>query len=331
MIRLAIVGTGHITAEVIPYVEQWGYALTALCSTPRSREKMESLCREYQIPQGFSSYAALLESGCCDAVYLGVPNHLHYDMVRQALEAGLHVIVEKPITSNIREAERLWTLAQAKGLFLFEAITTLYLPNYMQVRLWLPRLGQIKGASCQFSQYSSRYDSFRVGVTHPVFDPAKSGGALMDLNLYNLHYLMGLFGPPLEARYLPNLERGIDTSGLAVLRYEGFSATAFAAKDSTAPLSIVIQGTEGYLIQDSSPNFCLGTELHLRDGTVERVLHPVGHRMGPEFGTFARAMEEGNHPFCAEMMERTLAVCRVMTQMRLAAGLRFPADDRALP
>ena len=326
MIRLAIVGTGHITAEVIPYARQWGWDMTALCATPRSKEKMEALCAAYHIPNGFTSYPALLESGCCDAVYLGVPNHLHYDMVRQALEAGLHVIVEKPITSNITEAESLWAMARERRLFLFEAITTLHLPNYHKIRSWLPRLGEIKGASLNYSQYSSRYDSFCAGEIHPVFDPAKSGGALMDLNLYNLHYLLGLFGAPAEAHYLPNLERGIDTSGLVTLRYPGFSCSAFAAKDSVAPLSCVIQGTKGYLVQDSAPNFCLGVTLHLHDGTVEHYdCHPES-RMEPEFRAFEQAIRRGDYAFCEAMMERTLEVCRVMTAVRLEAGIRFPAD-----
>ena len=148
----------------------------------------------------------------------------------------------------------------------------------------------------------------------------------MDLNLYNLHYLMGLFGTPEEARYLPNLERGIDTSGLVTLRYQSFSASAFAAKDSTAPLSCVIQGTRGYLVQDSSPNFCLGVTLRLHDGTVERFDQHTDSRMEPEFRAFARAIAQADYGFCEAMMERTLDVCRLMTRLRLDSGIRFPAD-----
>ena len=326
MIRLGVIGTGMIAKEFLPaFVSLPEYEVRGILSTTRSLPVARALCDQWGIPCATDDFDTLCASGI-DTVYIALPNLLHRDYCVRSLERGLNVIVEKPITCRAEEAREVAALAQEKDLFLFEAITTLHLPNYHKIRTWLPRLGEIKGASLNYSQYSSRYDSFCAGEIHPVFDPAKSGGALMALNLYNLHYLLGLFGARTEAHYLPNLERGIDTSGLVTLRYPGFSCSAFAAKDSVAPLSCVIQGTKGYLVQDSAPNFCLGVSLHLHDGTVEHYdCHPES-RMEPEFRAFEGAIRRGDYAFCEAMMERTLEVCRVMTAVRLEAGIRFPAD-----
>ena len=118
--KLGIVGTGTIVEEVLPVLcEKTEISLSAICSTKRSEEKMHTLKERYHIAHGYTDYTELLASSACDTVYIALPNHLHYDYTRRALEAGKHVIVEKPITSHIGEANTLAALAKEKHLFLF--------------------------------------------------------------------------------------------------------------------------------------------------------------------------------------------------------------------
>ena len=93
-----------------------------------------------------------------------------------------------------------------------------------------------------YSQYSSRYDAFKRGEIAPAFNPEMGGGALRDLNIYNIHLLVGLFGKPHRVEYLPNVERGVDTSGILVLDYGNFKAVAIGAKDCSAEIRSTIQG-----------------------------------------------------------------------------------------
>ena len=325
--KLGIVGTGYIVKEILPLFHGWGIDPAALCGTPSSKEEVDQLCEKHQISQAFYEYDKMMSEGDIDTVYVAVPNFLHYSFVKQALEAGKNVIVEKPMTSNYREAEELATLARERNLYLFEAISTVYLPNYNKIREWLSRIGTIKIVSCNFSQYSSRYNDFRNGTVLPAFDPKKSGGALMDLNLYNLHYLLGLFGEPKAVNYLPNIERDIDTSGILTLDYENFKAVSIAAKDCAAPWSYVIQGTDGYIMQKTPANFCLEVTLHLNDGTEETFNEEPTSRLEPEFRAFDREITSGSRDFCYEMLDHSLVVSKVQTKARLDAGIRFPADE----
>lgn len=325
--KLGIVGTGQIAEEVMPQLGGWGWTAQALCGTPRSEEKVRQLCAAHNIPLAYTDYSAMLKEADVDAIYIAVPNFLHYSLAKQALEAGHHVILEKPMTSHSRETETLSILAREKGLYLFEAISTLHLPAYQKIKEWLPRLGTIKLISCNYSQYSSRYDAFRAGTVLPAFDPAKSGGALMDLNLYNLHYLIGLFGRPENVSYHANLDRGIDTSGALILNYSTFQAVSLAAKDSNAPTVYTIQGTDGYICLETPANRFNSAVLCLHDGTEERFQADHISRLEPEFRFFAREIVSGDRTKCYVQLDHSVLVSRILTEARLSAGIRFPSDD----
>lgn len=73
----------------------------------------------------------------------------------------------------------------------------------------LDQLGDIKIVECNYSQYSSRYDAFKRGDIAPAFNPKMGGGALRDLNIYNIHFVVGLFGRPKTVQYLANVEKAL--------------------------------------------------------------------------------------------------------------------------
>lgn len=324
--KLGVLGTGMIVKEFLPWLAQFpGAEVCALCSTPRSAPLAARLCEENGIPRQFTDFSAMLRE--VDTVYIAVPNLAHAEYIRAALEAGRHVIVEKPMAASAAEAEELAALAREKGLFLFEAVTTQYLENYRKIRELLPRVGTVKLVQCNFSQYSSRYDAFCAGQTAPSFDPACAGGALMDLNLYNVSYVVGLFGEPKRVNYAANVERGIDTSGILTMDYEGFKAVCIAAKDCGAPARYVIQGTKGYILQKSTANLCGAVTFHANSGAEEHFnLNGKRPRQAAEFEAFARAIDAGDQELCHRMLDTSLAVSRVLTKARQSAGIVFPCD-----
>ena len=249
--RVGITGAGMTVpwfleaAELIPEME-----IGALFA--RKEEKRKELCEKYHIPAAYDSYEKLLADESLDVLYLPLPNSLHYSFAKQALEAGKHLIMEKHLTVTYADAKELEDLAEIKGLILFEAVTNQYNPNYEKVRELLPGLGDMKIVQLNYSQYSSRYDAFKQGIVAPVFDPEKAGGALLDLNVYNIHFVTGLFGEPQSVHYYPNMERGVDTSGILILEYPSFKCSCIAAKDCGAPLSINIQGDKGCIFSHSN-------------------------------------------------------------------------------
>lgn len=324
--KLGIVGTGMIAQIVGPNLPAWGLSVEAVVGTPETIDEARGLAVRCNAAVALSMYDELLEMHDIDTVYLAVPNALHHPFGMRALEAGKHVIIEKPLSSNAREARELSSAARERGLLLFEAIATPYLPNYLRIRELLPRIGTVKLVVSSYSQYSSRYDEFRSGTTLPAFDPKKSGGALMDLGLYTFHWIMDLFGEPDGITYHANIERGIDTSGVAMLTYPSFQAVAIAAKDCSAPAINVIEGTEGFILQESPANQCTEVILRLKDGTEENYRDNPAMPWESEFRAYAQMIAALDRERCYTMLDRSLSVASAMTQARLDAGVVFPAD-----
>lgn len=326
--KLGIVGSGMIVQDfltITPYLKET--ELTAICGRKKSEAKVKDLLDKYHIKNMYISYDQFLNS-TADTVYVAVPNNLHFQFAKAALEAGKNVIVEKPFTSTYKEAVLLGELAQEKKLFIFEAITTQYLPNYKKIKELLPNLGNIKIVQCNYSQYSKRYHSFKEGHVLPAFDPQFSGGALMDLNIYNLHYVVGLFGRPKNVEYYPNLERGIDTSGILILDYETFKCTCVGAKDCKAPIANNIQGDQGCIYQNTPANVCMNFEVIMNDGTSLLVNeNNYEHRMVNEFIEFQDMIKNNMLEKCYQMLEHTLLVCEIQTMARKKAGIKFQADS----
>ncbi len=312
--KLGIVGAGMIVGDLLSFIQEIPtITLQAISSRPSDQEKLLSLQKKYGISQIYSDYNKMFENDDVDTIYIGLPNHLHYSYAKEALMSGKHVICEKPFTSNLQEFIELKEIAQQKELVLVEAITTQYLKNYLSMKEYLPKLGEIKIVECNYSQYSSRYAAFKAGEILPAFNPEMSGGALMDINLYNIHLVVGFFGSPEKVEYWANMERGIDTSGMLLLDYGDFKCVCIGSKDSTAPNAVNIQGNKGYIHMASSANviecfdYVLNKEKSIR---VDLKEHP--HRMYDEFVEFDRIIKEHDLEKVAVMLEHSEKVMNVI-------------------
>ena len=322
--KLAVLGTGKIVQEFLPMIQQvTDVELVALLSTPRSLDKAKEMQAQYHIQEVYTDYETLLGNEIFDTVYVALPNHLHYQYTKAALLQGKNVICEKPFTLNAQQLQELIQIATEKRVILLEAITNQYLNNFLQIKKDLAKLGEIKIVECNYSQYSSRYDAFKEGKILPAFDPQKGGGALMDINIYNIHFVVGLFGKPEKVQYLANIERDIDTSGILVLDYGAFKAVCIGAKDSTAQIRSVIQGTDGSIevlgATNEMPRYerRSKTEIEAVNANLDK------HRMYQEFEKFTEVIDQKDLAFALEQLNHRLTVMQVVDQTLESANLHL--------
>lgn len=322
--KLGIVGAGMIVKDfltmtpLLPEIE-----LKAITGTPHGIDNLEKLQMQYGIDRVYTDIDECLANEEIDTIYVAVPNHLHFAFAKKALEAGKNVICEKPFTLNLAELEELAELAQTKQLILLEAITNQYMMNYQKIKEAVPTLGEIKVIECNYSQYSSRYDAFKAGEVLPAFNPKFGGGALMDINIYNIHFVVGLLGAPSSVKYLANIEKDIDTSGILILNYPNTKVVCIGAKDSTATIRSTIQGTKGSVIVNGATNVLDNFDIESKAGIENFDFKQNSHRMYEEFKAFQRIIAEKDLKEAALRLQHSEEVLRVVEQALADAHIQL--------
>lgn len=313
--NLGIVGAGMIVKDFLSFTHELPeIKLEAIAA--RNIENLKNLQSIYNIKEIFTDLDECLSSPSIDTIYVAVPNNLHYSVAKKALEAGKNVICEKPFTLNYHETVELFQLAESKNLILIEAITNQYLPNYLEIKENLSQIGNIRLVECNFSQLSSRYEAFKKGIIAPVFDKNQGGGVLGDLNIYNIHFVVGLFGAPKNSEYYPNIVREVDTSGILILEYDEFKVVCTAAKDTYNNSYANIQGDKGLIkvigTLNEVPNYIIkNNEVEMK---VNKNIHK--HRMYSEFKKFIDVIDNKDFDFMKKQKEHSLVVMEIFDKSR---------------
>ncbi|QOL14059.1 Gfo/Idh/MocA family protein [Dickeya dianthicola] len=324
--KIALVGAGKIVLSCLDALKDIaGIDIAALCVRQSSLQKGEALKSHYHIHAIYTDYDAMLQDSNIDVVYLGIPNHLHFSYSHKALSAGKHVICEKPFTSNYAQLLELVTLAKSTERYLFEAITSIHTPGFDYLQTHVAEVGEIKLVQANYSQYSSRYNDYVNGIVHPAFDPAASGGALYDINLYNIYNVCALFGAPESVSYTCNKgHNGIDTSGILVMNYGKFIAVCTGAKDSASPGYLTIQGTAGYVKITDIPSVCKHVEFSKAGTLIKHDAATDKNHMIYEFEAFRDIVNAQDMSRCYELLDIALIVSKVLEQARECCGIDFP-------
>ena len=319
-LNIGILGSGMIVPVFINAAKKIeGYQIRAIWG--RNEEKLKDLKKEYKINVVYTDIKEFMADSKINAVYVALPNALHYEYAKMALTAGKHVIVEKPFTTNYKQAKEIINLAEKKKLLIFEAITTMHLPNYQTTKGLLENLGEIKYVSLNYTQYSSRYDAFKRGDIQPAFSNELAGGALMDLGIYNIHFVVGLFGKPKKVKYYPHIEEKIDTSGILIMEYPTFRAVCVAAKDCDGSSGITIAGEKGAIVSNYPANYYQSFEYKLHKQKVITINLDEEFSFSYELKEFLRMYQENDLKKCQEYNKQTLLVMDVVNMVNLNGHL----------
>lgn len=323
--KIGTIGTGFIVDTFLDAVKN-NEGVEVLSMYSRKEESARPLATKYGIQTIYTNLEDLYNDRDLEFIYVASPNSLHYQQALGALLAGKHVICEKPFTSTVKELEHLISVAKEKQLFLFEAITTIHLPNYKKMKEHIKELGQIRIIQCNFSQYSSRYDALLAGNITNVFNPEFSGGALVDINLYNIHFVMNAFGKPNTVHYFANKHpNGIDTSGIAILQYDGFIAECVGAKDTRSKTLAQIQGEKGYLYVTSTSGV-QEVEIHIGDHCETFNLQDSKNNLYYETGVFRDLYNGHDLDSCYQLLDYSLDVLKTVVALRKDGGIVFSKD-----
>lgn len=334
-IRFGVVGTNFITDWVIAGARQDPrFELTAVYS--RRQETADAFAAKHGIPYTFTSLEEMAGSTLIDAVYIASPNFLHASQSILCMQHGKHVLCEKPLASNAREAGEMIEASRRYNVTLMEAMKPTLTPNFRAVQENLHRIGVIRRYFSSYCQYSSRYDKFKEGIVLNAFNPELSNGAMMDIGIYTVYPMVVLFGRPqkVDATGIV-LSSGADGQGAVNFLYDGMNATILYSKIADSGLPTEIQGEDGNIVLDR-------INLISRVNYVPRRAAASGKGESPqpidisavtdrdeyyyEVAEFIDLIQSGRRESAINSHENSLITLEIIDEVRRQLGIVYPAD-----
>lgn len=300
VVRYAVVGLGYISQSALlpAFAHARNSKLAALVSG--DAKKLKVIGRRYGVQNlhGYETYDELLKSGDIDAVYIGLPNHMHRDYTVRAAEAGIHVLCEKPLAVTPEECDEMIEACARNRVKLMTA----YRLHFERANLEIAevarsgKLGELRYFSSNFSQ--------QVEAGNVRLDEEKGGGPVQDMGIYCINAVRNLFSAeptevfaaavsPRDARF-----REVPETVTAILKFPKDRVASFTCSFGTADRSqFELVGTKGSITAEPAYEIAEGLGYTLRTGkrTRERKLEK-SDQFAPELLHFSDCILENRDP-----------------------------------
>jgi len=324
-LRWGVLGTGWIaerfTTSLHAHTSQRVVAVAS-----RDLARAEAFATPLGIERPHGDYAALVADPDVDVVYVATPHHLHLRDASLAIEAGKHVLVEKPLALDAGQAQHLADLARARGAFCMEALWTFFLPKYDVARRLVHDgvLGEVRTAILDHGEW--------FPDTHRIVRPELAGGSLLDLATYTVAVADDLLGEGVTVGATSEVApTGVEGQVSAIVLHDsGAHSLHHSTILTDTPVRAVVAGTEAVL-ELGTPFWGPGPlRVHFHDGRPDLlwdeplVRHDALHFQAAEVARRIAAGETGSPLRTLESSVRTLAL---LDGFRAASGLPTAAEQ----
>jgi predicted dehydrogenase len=320
-LRWGILGTGWIAERFVASLQAHTRQQVVAIGS-RESSTAQAFADRFGVRRAHGSYERLVADPDVDVVYVATPHNLHRPHALLAIEAGKHVLVEKPIGINAAQAREIGDAAARRGVFCAEAFWTFFLPRFDVVRQLLADgvLGEVRTVLADHGEW--------FPPTHRIFRHDLAGGPLLDLATYTAALAVAVLGPPEQVHAVSaDAPTGVHGQVSAVLRHaHGNQSLLSTTLFSNTGTSAVIAGTEATLMLPG-PFFGPGDVELLSSDRTRRlrwsepaVLHDAMHHQAAEAAVRIAAGETSTpvRPIAA-----TITTLEVLDAIRRRIGVTY--------
>jgi predicted dehydrogenase len=320
-LRWGVLGSGWI-AERFATSLRTGTRQALYAVGSRSAATAREFAARHGAPAAYGSYEELVADPEVDVVYVATPHNHHHAHTRLALEAGRHVLVEKPMGLSAEEVRDVAALAEERGLFCMEALWTLFLPKFDVIRQVLEEgwLGDVHAVLADMGEH------FEPG--HRIWRPDLAGGPLMDLGTYPLTLATWVLGAPEQVCATGSFNaEGLNTQAAMTLRTPvGQLAALHVTQLGNTPTTATVQGSDATLEVDGlfyqpGPFTVRGVDGSVLRWEEDRVAHEGGLRF--QAAEVARRVTAGETGSPLRPLAATLEYLEVMDEVRRRLGVHY--------
>lgn len=323
-LRFGIVGTGGIAHRFAEAIKNVPCAeLTAVAS--RQQKTADIFGDEFSVPYRFGSYEEMAVSDKIDCAYIAVPHSLHKDCSILMLKGKKHVICEKPMAVNLREAEEMFSVAEENGCFLMEAMWARLVPGTIKLIELIKNglIGDVRGVEGKFC-YTFDEDE----MDHHALKVENGGGSLLDVGVYALNFSKWYLGEETEEILAQSdYYNGTDSHTNILIKYKnGALAYLSSATLLRKPNEGYIYGTKGYIHVN---RFYAPQEIGIRllDGTSKTINAPYkGNGFEEQITHMCECINAGLTSSPINTPKNTCYIIKQMDCIRKNIGVIYPQD-----
>ena len=281
IVRTGIVGTGRIVPRFMSETK-FVSGISVECAYNPVGSNVEAFAKKHDITVFINSYEGFLSN--VDAVYIASPNETHYEYAKMALEAGKHVLSEKPLAFTKAESQKLYGIAQENGVVLMEAIKAAYCPGFQQLinAAKSGKIGDIIDVEANFTRLASLGSRERTD--------ARYGGAFLEFGPSTLLPVIKLMGGDYKELHIDTLtdDNGVDIYTKVNIKYDNGFATMRTGVGVKTEGQLVVSGTKGYIIAPSPWWLMKQFDIRYEDSTKVEHYEPTfqGDGLRYEIGEF---------------------------------------------
>lgn len=299
-VKWGVIGTASIAKGcTIPgMIKAENCELVAIAG--RSIDKANAFKDEFGFDRAYGSYEELLNDAEIEAVYIPLPNNLHYEWCMKAIEAGKNVLCEKPLAPNAKMAEELFQAAKDKGVVLMEAFAYLHTPYVaaLKTEIEAQTIGDIKYIESAFMVQNCPDTDIRMYKE-------TYGGAFYDLGCYCTSLMVWLLGKtPDDVQAIGEFsDRGIDLFSTAIMKFGNVRASVncgmiLGSEQNCRMDRLYIHGSKGYIKSDVEYNQAGDLSFTVCvDGKKEIKTVHADHNYMLEVTQLGKCVTDGEKPF----------------------------------
>ena len=329
MVRIAILGAGNIAgtmAKTLAAMPERGERFCSYAVAARDLERAKAFAGKYGFEKAYGSYEEMLSDENVDLVYIATPHGYHYEHIKLCLEHGKHVLCEKAFTLNAVQANKVFAIAEERGLLLTEAIWPRYMPT-RQILNDILESGKIGKVHMMTANIAFQSDNVPRMVR-----PELGGGSLLDITIYPLNTAIMAFGTDIVRvdSSAQMTETGVDAQETVTLHFaDGKMANIAASMYGYGDTSFMICGDKGRVVVENIFNpQSLTIYRGATSEVIEKILCPeqiTGYEY--EVRSCLYAIENGNLE-CPEMTHKdTIYMLELMDSLRAQWGMKYPCGQ----
>lgn len=324
-IRWGIMGCGGIASKFATDLKYTKHGQLAAVGS-RSKRKANAFAKTHNANRAYGNYEDLATNPEVDIVYVATPHPYHLDNTLLAINNGKHVLCEKPIAMNARQARRMIAAAKKKGVFLMEAMWARFFPSLTRIRKWIAeeRIGKVLAVEADFGIH------FQVGPEHRIFNPDLGGGALLDLGIYPVSFASMVYGtqPKKIVSTMHKAKTGVDDQAVITFEYPD-GATAALSTSSRVVLrnEARIFGTKGSIIAHPWFFFTERLTLQINGKKNNDFNFPYsGNGLHFEAEHVNQCLRKNLTESPVMGLDESLAIMQTMDKIRKQWKLRYPGE-----